>query len=105
MQIIIDMVQIDTSPDVTFNITRGGTIVDLDGCSVDFIIKNKSTNLKTNTGHTGCTITSPAAGECVYTWITGDLPTSSFYECDLRITFPSAKQETKKIGITADRRV
>lgn len=105
MQIIIDMVQIDTSPDVTFNITRGGAIVDLDGCSVDFVIKNKSTNLKTNTGHTDCTITDAAGGECVYSWQTGDIPTESFYECDLRITFPSGKEETKKIGIATDNRV
>lgn len=104
MPIIIEMVEDDSSPDVTFNITRGGTPVNLTGCTVRFIIKNKTSGLHTNDAANTCTITSAAGGVCVYSWASTDLPDPVLYEGDLRITFPSGKQETKKLGITAAQR-
>lgn len=103
--IAIEMVQSDTSPDVTFNVKRGGQIVNLTGCTVKFLIKDTRTKMRTNDGHNTCEIISASEGQCVYSWQTNDLPNASIYECDFRITFSDGKEETKKVSISTDKRV
>lgn len=90
----IKMVQNDTAPTLTINVKRAGTVVDLTGSTVKFKIKNTTSGSRTNDAANTCTLTSPTAGVCTYTFNTGDIPSAATYEADVEITYASGKVET-----------
>jgi hypothetical protein len=90
---ILHRVQNDTAPDEEFIVTRDGEVVPLTGATVELVIKSKTTDTITNTGHTECTVTDGPAGKAVYEFQDGDLPDVGDYECDLQIT-KNGKVET-----------
>lgn len=97
------MTQNDTAPVMPFSVERSdGTIPDLAGATVDFIMQAPSGTV-TNTGHTACTVTDIAGGLGYYDFQTDDLAEDGDYTCDLQITYANSKIETglKPIEINA----
>jgi hypothetical protein len=68
------------------------TAIDVTGCTVDLIINLNGT--VTNTGHTACTLTTPASGIVTYTIHATDFATPGLYNCETRITYADATVET-----------
>jgi len=103
---IIKMYQNDTSPNLTFTITRtDGSVVNLTGCTVRFRIQDPVTNLLTNSDpHDICTITNASTGTCTYAWNDTDLPDPGTYQANLQITYPTLDPEgeaqVETFGIT-----
>jgi hypothetical protein len=102
----------DTSPDLTLNITReDGSIVDLTGATVAFILQNPQTGLSTNDvnhslGITNlCEITNPTGGVCVYSWNLGhtDTPVTGYYKANLKIEFPNNTTETYGLTVVVEK--
>lgn len=90
----IKIYQNDTSPNITFNVTRGGTVVDLTGCTVRFRIQDPVTGVLTNSDpHNICTITNATQGVCTYAWNNTDLPDPGTYQANLQITYPTLTPE------------
>lgn len=92
----------DTSPDVTFSIVRGKTIVPLEGCTVNFLLFNPLTGLQTNLGNEACIISNAGLGQCVYVWQPTDKPNRGVYRGFIQITFPTGKPETAKVRVNVD---
>lgn len=99
----------DTAPDLTFNITReDGSIVDLTGATVVFIIQDPITKHSTNdpSGNITnlCTITNPVGGVCMYSWNAGgtDTPDVGFYLANLKIEYPNQTVETYALTISVE---
>lgn len=99
----------DTAPDITFNISReDGTIVDLTGATVAFILQNPGTGLSTNDPSGSitnlCAITNPTGGTCVYTWNTGgtDTPVTGYYKANLKILYPNNTTETYGLTVAVE---
>ena len=91
----VNMVQSNTAPSLPFTIKRSGAVVDLTGATVKFLIHNNTTNLRTNDTANTCVLGTPATGgTCTYNFLATDLPDATSYNCDLQITYPSAKVET-----------
>lgn len=91
----IYMVEGDTAPDRTFNITRSGTAVDLSSATVKLVITDTSTGLVTNAGHQDCDITAPATGGVVtYIFATGDIASPNVHFGDIIATYGSGQIET-----------
>lgn len=102
--IVIQMTAGDTSPNITFNFSRSdGSVVDITGANVQFIIQNPYANQHTNDADNSCTVLSSTT--CTYAWdITGtDVPLPGIYNCELRILYPDGQKETQKMVISADR--
>ena len=78
-------VQFDTGEPVNFTVTLDNLVLDLTNYTCDFIMKSP-TGLVSNAGHTSCTIDSPTAGTCHYTFLSGDLAEVGTYTCDLQVT-------------------
>lgn len=99
----------DTAPDLTFNLTReDGTIVNLTGATVSFIIQDPVTKLSTNDPGAGktnlCQITNATGGVCVYSWNAGgtDTPDVGFYPANLKIEYPTGAIETYSMTISVE---
>lgn len=100
--VILQRVQNDTGPDAVFNITRAtvdasGNVTyqttDLSGATAVFVIKSKTSQTVTNTGHQTCSVDN-TNHQITYSFQSGDLPDAGGeYECDLRIT-KGGKTET-----------
>lgn len=86
--------QLDTSPNIIFNITRGGEAVDLTGCTVRLRVEDPVTGAITNPDPDDiCTITNPTGGVCAYSWNDDDLPDPGTYQANLQIMFPTLTPE------------
>lgn len=81
----LQRVQDDTGEPVNFTVTLDNQVLNLTGYTVDFIMKAPDATL-INTGHTACTVTNAAAGQCTYAFQTGDLAQVGLYTCDLQTT-------------------
>ncbi len=81
----LNRVQGDTGEPINFTVTLDGSVQDLTGYTVDFIMKAPDGSA-INAGHTTCTVDTAAAGTCHYTFITGDLAQEGLYTCDLQLT-------------------
>jgi hypothetical protein len=83
-------VQNDTGEPINFTVVLDNVVFPLTnaGVVVDFIMKSP-TAVASNAGHTACTITNAAAGQCTYTFQTGDLAEVGLYTCDLQVTDPT----------------
>lgn len=102
---IIKSFQSDTSPNLTFNISRNGSAVNLTGCTVRLRIQDPVTGLVTNSDpHDICTITNAAQGQVVYAWNNTDLPDPGTYQANLQITYstldPEGKPQVETYGVT-----
>lgn len=91
-------VQNDTKPDMVFTVTRSNAVVSLVGATVKFKIKH-STGVVTNAAHQTCVLTDAVNGVCKYIFVTGDLPYSGTYTCDLEITYADASIESSPKAI------
>lgn len=110
MSIVIETFVGDTAPGITFTITRSdGTIVNLTGCTVSFVIQNPISLTPTNSMgggvHNQCTITDPGNGICTYAWNSGDLPVAGIYRANLIIQYPDSSEETYPVTISAQERI
>jgi BppU N-terminal domain len=95
MATILNMVQNDTAPAITFNVTRTASgVVNLTGATVNFNIGDPDSGVLTNTGHTTCTVATPTTGQAIYTFEAGDIPNAKAYKCDLAITYANSEVET-----------
>mgnify|MGYP000943571671 CR=1 FL=1 len=91
----IYMVEGDTAPDRTFNITRSGAAVDLSSATVKLVIVDTGTGLVTNGGHQECDINSPAtAGIVTYLFDDGDIASPNVHFGDIVATYGSGQVET-----------
>ena len=92
----IKIFQNDTSPNITFTITRtDGSVVNLTGCTVRLRIQDPITGSLTNSDpYDICTITNPTEGICVYAWNDTDLPDPGTYNANLQITYTSLTPES-----------
>jgi BppU N-terminal domain len=94
----------DTSPSISFPVTRGSAPVDLTGATVRFKIMN-SANVQVNTSTSTCVIvnaigttTTPASVR--YDLTAGDTAVADTYNAELEITFASGRPETWPNGST-----
>jgi hypothetical protein len=91
--VVLNRVQNDTAPNEEF-VTRNGEVVDLTTATVKLVIKSRTTDTVTNTGHQTCFITDPTHGKCEYEFDEDDLPDAGGdYDCDLQI-IDSVGEET-----------
>lgn len=102
---VIKIYQNDTAPNITFNVTRGGVVVDLTGCTVRLRIQDPITGDLTNSDpHDECVITNPTGGVCTYAWNDGDLPDPGTYQANLQITYstltPESTPQVETYGVT-----
>lgn len=92
---VIKIYQNDTAPNITFNVSRGGVVVDLTGCVVRLRIQDPVTGDLTNSDpNDECTITNPTGGVCLYAWNDDDLPDPGTYQANLQITYPTLTPES-----------
>lgn len=106
---VIQTYQNDTAPDLTFTITReDGSIVDLTGATVTFIIENPVTHMYTNSPNNDkvdtCVITNPTGGVCVYSWNSGgtDTPNVGLYPANIKIEYADDTVETYSMTISVE---
>ena len=101
----------DTAPDLVFNITReAGSIVDLTGAEVAFIIQDPVTRVSTNDPNPSegitnmCTLVNPVGGICLYSWNAGgtDTPDTGYYPANLKIRYPDGSIETYALTISVE---
>lgn len=103
---VIKMYAGDSSPNVTFNLSRpDNSPVDITGATVKLVIQNPYTNKHTNDGHNSCSVTS--ATTCTYAWNTAgtDLPNPGIYKAELQIAYADGQDETYGLQIVAERRL
>lgn len=81
----LQRVQNDTGEPINFTIILDNQPLNLLGYTVDFIMKAPDSSAS-NAGHTSCTITNSSAGQCIYTFQSGDLSRVGVYNCDLQTT-------------------
>lgn len=95
----------DSSPNITFNVSReDGSVVDLSNATVRLIIRNPLTGKRTNDANNSCQVIS--ATQVRYAWnINGtDLPVAGVYKADIVITYPDQQEETYGLTINAEAR-
>lgn len=89
----------DESPNVTFTVLRGSTLVDLTGAMVTFLLYNPVTRALSNAGNQACVITDAVNGKCVYAWGSTDKPNEGVYRGYLKVLFPGARPETGEVRV------
>lgn len=107
--IVIETFAGDGAPPITFNISReDGTIVNLTGATVWFIIQDPQSGLTTNNPSGSitniCSITNAILGQCSYTWNSGgtDCPDPGIYAANIKIRYPGfVRPETYAVRIAA----
>lgn len=101
----------DTAPDLTFNITReDGSVVNLTGATVAFIIQDPLTHLSTNDPNPSlgitnqCSITNAESGTCVYSWNAGgtDTPDIGYYPANIKIEYADHTVETYSLTVAVE---
>lgn len=108
MPVVIRTYVGDGAPNITFTISReDGSIVNLTGATVRFIIQDPDTHLPTNnptnTITNLCTIIDPANGICTYAWNPGsDTPDPGIYSGQIKIRYGNAAEETYGLLISAE---
>lgn len=85
-------VQNNTAPPIVITLERDGNPIDVTGATVDLYINLNGT--VTNTGHTSCTLTTPASGVVTYTTEAADFATAGSYNCEVKITYGDGTVET-----------
>lgn len=90
-KIIINTVMGNTAPPLTLTCERDDVAINVTGCTVDLYIYKRK--VLQNTGHTSCTLTTPASGVVTYVRQAGDTTTSGSYNCDLKVTYADATFE------------
>lgn len=106
MATVIETYAGDSSPNITFNVSRvDGSIVNLTGATVKFIIQNPVTGKHTNDANNLCVVANSTT--VVYSWNTAgtDIPVAGIYKSVLQITYPDNQLETYAISISAQRRI
>lgn len=89
------MVQNDTGPPLVFDVTNeDGSPYNLTGCTMRLTIKDLTTGLITNTGHTACNIMT-ITNRAQYTFLSGDLPSAGKYICDFVVVDANNKVQTE----------
>lgn len=87
-------VEDNTAPDLRITLKRGGSSLDLTGCTVTMGIRNKRTKAITNTGHQNCTIISASEGIITYTPQANDYDNPAVdYEAEVKVTYPGGGVE------------
>lgn len=96
-------VEDNTAPAIILTLQRKPalTAINVTGCTVNLYINLNSA--LTNTGHTACTLTTPASGIVTYTILAADFATPGTYDCEVKITYADATIETiyEKFNVVA----
>lgn len=87
------LVEDNTAPNIVITLKRDGSAIDLTSASSVELFINKD-GVITNTGHTSCTITTPASGIVTYTPQAADFATAASYQAEVKITYADASVET-----------
>lgn len=88
----IKITEDNTAPSILLTAERDGSVIDVSGSTVKFIIARGST-IK-NTGHQGCTLVAPTSGRVQYTPQAGDFDAPGTYKADIKITYGDGSIET-----------
>jgi hypothetical protein len=99
------VVEDNTAPAIVLTLQRSGSAINVTGGTVDLYISLGGTI--TNTGHTACSLTSPASGIVTYQPVTGDFATPGTYNCEAKITYVDSRIETvyEKFTVNARARI
>lgn len=84
---IISISKGDTLPVLQAELSASSEIIDLTGCTVQFIYQPKSRQTAPTTG--SATIVSATSGIVEYSWVTGDTATPGVYLAKWLITYPN----------------
>ena len=85
-------VEDNTAPNIVLTLERDDEAIDVTGATVDLYITLDGT--VTNSGHTGCTLTTPTSGIVTYSPEATDFATNGTYKCEIKITYGDATVET-----------
>lgn len=96
MSTSLKAVQNNTAPSYSITCERDdGTVIDLTAATVTLLLYRGSTQTNTGSGHTACSVLSPATnGVISWTPQTGDLPTPGTYKGDVVVTYSGGGVET-----------
>lgn len=96
------MVENNTAPSIRIYLRRQGKIVDLSGATAQLIIKARSDDSITNTGHQGCVIEDDEKGIIRYDQESGDFSEPGFYYCDVLVTYAGGTSEVFEEQLTVE---
>lgn len=84
-------VKSNSAPSIIITLERSGSPINVTGCTVDLFINLSGSVI--NTGHTGCTLTTPASGIVTYDLLAADTATAGLANCEARITYADTSVE------------
>jgi hypothetical protein len=82
----------DRLPSIQATLLSGGVAVDLTGCTVKFIMANKTTGTVKVTGT--AVLVTPASGVVRYDWLAVDTDTPGSYQAEWEVTNAGGKKQT-----------
>jgi len=92
---IIQLIQNDTRPRLTYTVKQNGVAVNITGATVKF--KFRKIGASTNIFSRTCTLSDPTNGVCYVDWIAGDLDEVGDYEGEVEVTFSGGQVQTSQL--------